>query len=218
MIVGTTRVAGVIGDPVRHSLSPTLHNAAFAALGLDWVYVAFPVPAGEVAGALTGMRALGVAGLNVTMPHKEAAWQAVDRLDPALAAHFPEDAQCLMRAGAEALDDACFVTFVCSREPREEAFADAESAGRAYEAIQETIFASQSELSCFRFQLNDVWHDAVLGQVPPPDLGVRLDDLLSTGEPTSIPSEVLRYLKARRAQAVSSGLPWIERHRRPDAR
>ena len=42
---GATRVAGVIGDPVRHSLSPVLHNAAFSALGLDWAYLAFPVPA-----------------------------------------------------------------------------------------------------------------------------------------------------------------------------
>ena len=97
-------------------------------------------------------------------------------------------------------------------------FADAETAGRAYEALQEAIFSSQSDLSCFRFQLNDVWHDAVLGQVPPPDLGVRLDALLSAGEPTTIPSEILRYLQARRKQAVASGLPWIERHRRPDAR
>ncbi|TML41980.1 MAG: shikimate dehydrogenase, partial [Actinobacteria bacterium] len=61
---GTTRVAGVIGDPVRHSLSPVLHNAAFAALGLDWVYVAFPVPEGRAPEALTGMRALGIEGLS----------------------------------------------------------------------------------------------------------------------------------------------------------
>lgn len=79
---GTTRVAGVIGDPVRHSLSPVLHNAAFAALGLDWVYVAFPVPEGRAPEALTGMRALGIEGLSVTMPHKAAVAGAVDRLSP----------------------------------------------------------------------------------------------------------------------------------------
>lgn len=78
----STRVAGVMGDPVRHSLSPVLHNAAFAALGLDWVYVAFPVPAGAAAAALAGARALGLAGLSVTMPHKAAAAAAVDRLTP----------------------------------------------------------------------------------------------------------------------------------------
>jgi shikimate dehydrogenase len=68
----------VIGDPIAHSLSPLLHNAAFDALGLDWVSVAFPVAAGSTADALTGMRALQVAGLSVTMPHKEGAFAAVD--------------------------------------------------------------------------------------------------------------------------------------------
>jgi shikimate dehydrogenase len=71
-------VVGVIGDPIAHSLSPLLHNAAFDALGLDWVSVAFPVPAGMTAAALTGMRAMGIAGLSVTMPHKEAAFAAAD--------------------------------------------------------------------------------------------------------------------------------------------
>ena len=80
-----TRVAGIIGDPVRHSLSPVLHNAAFAALGLDWAYVAFPVPQGEAAAAITGMRALGIDGLSVTMPHKTTAAGAVERLTPTAA-------------------------------------------------------------------------------------------------------------------------------------
>jgi shikimate dehydrogenase len=73
---------GVIGDPVRHSLSPALHNAAFSALGLDWVYVAFDVPSDEVAAALAGVRALGIDGLSVTMPHKPAVAGLVDRLSP----------------------------------------------------------------------------------------------------------------------------------------
>jgi len=71
-------VVGIIGDPVRHSLSPLLHNAAFDALGLDWVSVAFPVAAGRVADALAGMRAFGIAGLSVTMPHKQDAAAMVD--------------------------------------------------------------------------------------------------------------------------------------------
>jgi shikimate dehydrogenase len=78
-------VVGVIGDPIRHSLSPALHNAAFAALGLDWAYLAFPVPAGEVPGALAGMRALGIDGLSVTMPHKDAVVELVDHLSPTAA-------------------------------------------------------------------------------------------------------------------------------------
>jgi shikimate dehydrogenase len=72
-------VVGVIGDPVRHSLSPTLHNAAFRALGLDWVSVAFPVAPGALDAALTGARAMGVRGLSVTMPFKEAAAAQMDR-------------------------------------------------------------------------------------------------------------------------------------------
>jgi len=75
-------VVGVIGDPVTHSLSPLLHNAAFDALGLDWVSVAFPVAAGGVADALAGMRALGVVGLSVTMPHKRDAAAVVDECTP----------------------------------------------------------------------------------------------------------------------------------------
>jgi shikimate dehydrogenase len=77
---GSTRLAAVIGSPVRHSLSPVLLNAAFRAADLDWVYVALEVSDGEVPAALTGMRALGIGGLSVTMPHKEAAAQACDRL------------------------------------------------------------------------------------------------------------------------------------------
>ena len=83
MISGSTRLAAVIGTPVRHSLSPAIHNAAFRAAGLDWVYVALPVEAGGVPDALAGMRALGIGGLNVTMPHKEAVHDAMDVLDPA---------------------------------------------------------------------------------------------------------------------------------------
>ena len=74
----TTVLAAVIGDPVRHSLSPVLHNAAFEALGLDWAFLAFEVPAGCVGPALNGVRALGIAGLSVTMPHKAAVAEEVE--------------------------------------------------------------------------------------------------------------------------------------------
>lgn len=69
----------MIGHPVGHSLSPVLHNAAFAASGLDWVYLAFDVPAGSAGAALEGMRALGIAGLSVTTPHKDDVARLVDR-------------------------------------------------------------------------------------------------------------------------------------------
>ena len=77
-IGGTTRTAAVIGHPVRHSLSPHIHNAAFAATGLDWVYLALDVAPGDGAGAVEAMRTLNLAGLSVTMPHKAAVAEAAD--------------------------------------------------------------------------------------------------------------------------------------------
>lgn len=77
-----TSVVGVMGDPVTHSLSPLLHNTAFAAMGLDWVSVGFPVPAGRAGDALVGAAALGIRGLSVTMPHKDAVAMVVDRRSP----------------------------------------------------------------------------------------------------------------------------------------
>ena len=66
-----TRVAAVIGDPVKHSLSPAIHNAAFAALGLDWVYLAFEVPAGSAKDAIRGMRALGIEKLKAVTTDRQ---------------------------------------------------------------------------------------------------------------------------------------------------
>jgi shikimate dehydrogenase len=83
VIGAATRLAAVIGDPVRHSLSPTIHNAGFRAVGLDWAYLAFEVPAGEGSAAIAAMRVLGIDGLSVTMPHKAEVAAAVDRLSPA---------------------------------------------------------------------------------------------------------------------------------------
>lgn len=79
-VSGRTRVAAVIGDPVAHSLSPLLHNAGYAALGLDWVYVALPVPSGRGTDAVRALSVLGLAGLNVTYPHKAAAAAGCDEL------------------------------------------------------------------------------------------------------------------------------------------
>lgn len=78
-------MAAVIGHPIGHSLSPVLHNAAFAATGLDWAYLAFDVPPGSAAAALEGMRAFGIDGLSVTTPHKDAVARLVDRRSPTAA-------------------------------------------------------------------------------------------------------------------------------------
>jgi shikimate dehydrogenase len=85
-VTGATRLAGIIGDPITHSLSPAIHNAAYADRGLDWVYVAFPVAPGGAGAALDAMRALSISGLSVTMPHKTAAAAACDTLTPTAAA------------------------------------------------------------------------------------------------------------------------------------
>ncbi len=77
-VSGATRLAGVIGSPIRHSLSPAIFNAAFEASGIDCVYLAFDVPAGGAAGALDAMRSLDMLGLSVTMPHKDAVAALVD--------------------------------------------------------------------------------------------------------------------------------------------
>lgn len=79
---GTTRTAAVIGNPVRHSLSPPIHNAGFRALDLDWVYVAFDIAPGRAADAVAAMRVLHIGGLSVTMPHKADIAASLDRLTP----------------------------------------------------------------------------------------------------------------------------------------
>jgi shikimate dehydrogenase len=81
-ISGKTKVCGVIGDPIEHTMSPVMHNAAFGALGLDYVYLAFRVKAEGLARAIEGMRALNIRGLSVTIPHKVAVIPFLDELDP----------------------------------------------------------------------------------------------------------------------------------------
>ncbi len=76
-----TRLVALLGDPVSHSLSPRMHAAAFRARGLPWVYVAFRVRPGDLGTAVAGLRALGFAGANVTLPHKVAVCQLADELD-----------------------------------------------------------------------------------------------------------------------------------------
>jgi len=80
-IRATTRVIALLGWPVEHSWSPLMHNAAFAAAGLDFCYIACPTPPAALPAALDGLHALGIAGANLTIPHKEAGCALVDTLD-----------------------------------------------------------------------------------------------------------------------------------------
>ncbi len=82
IISGKTRLCGVIGDPIEHTMSPVIHNAAFTRMGLDYVYVPFRVKKEGLAKAIQGMRALNIRGLNVTIPHKVSVMPLLDELDP----------------------------------------------------------------------------------------------------------------------------------------
>lgn len=116
-----TRVACVIGWPVSHSLSPVIQNAAFRAAALDWVYVALPVAPQAVEGAVAGIRALGIAGVNVTMPHKRAVMPHLDEV--AGEAELAGAVNTIVRSGDRLIgantDGAGFVRFL----EREAAFA-----------------------------------------------------------------------------------------------
>jgi shikimate dehydrogenase len=81
MLTAETRLVGLIGDPVSHSLSPRMQNAAFAARGLEWAYVPLRVAAARLEDAVTGLVALDFAGANVTIPHKTAVVAFCDELD-----------------------------------------------------------------------------------------------------------------------------------------
>ncbi len=72
MLTGHTRIVGIIGDPIEHSRSPQMHNAAFAKAGLNYVYVPFHVRPDDLAHAITGFKSLNVVGINVTLPHKQS--------------------------------------------------------------------------------------------------------------------------------------------------
>src|SRR3990170_6662751 len=81
-VSATTRVCALIGEPVEHSLSPIMHNAAFENLSMNFVYLAFRISKDELQNAMAGTRSLGIHGLSVTMPHKKAVMQYLNEVDP----------------------------------------------------------------------------------------------------------------------------------------
>ncbi|AIQ11488.1 shikimate dehydrogenase [Paenibacillus durus] len=82
-ITGYTQLIGLLGTPIAHSLSPTMHNEAFAKLGLDYAYMAFGVGNEQLPDVIKGFRALGLRGFNVTMPNKSLVLDYLDKLSPA---------------------------------------------------------------------------------------------------------------------------------------
>jgi shikimate dehydrogenase len=81
-VSGKTQVCGIIGDPIGHSLSPEMQNAAFRAEGLDYMYLPFRVKREDLGDAISGIRALNLRGLNVTIPHKVHVMSFLDEIDP----------------------------------------------------------------------------------------------------------------------------------------
>ncbi len=97
-------------------------------------------------------------------------------------------------------------------------FPDEHHAGRAYSLAQQAIYTDpENDLSVYRIQLNTIWHVVVLGQQPPERLEQKLQEILASGEPTSLPPELLKLLTERRAQATQIG-PWVEGHYRSGKR
>ena len=82
MISGKTKICGIIGDPVAHTVSPAMHNAAFRTMGLDYLYLPFGVKKEKLPAAIEGMKALDIRGLNITIPHKIAVIPFLDGIDP----------------------------------------------------------------------------------------------------------------------------------------
>lgn len=76
-----TKTYAVIGDPIDHSLSPAIHNAAFAFLGLDCTYIAYRIPKGELAEGIKALKLINIAGFNVTIPHKVEMMKLLDEMD-----------------------------------------------------------------------------------------------------------------------------------------
>ena len=93
-------------------------------------------------------------------------------------------------------------------------FASERQAGRAYFRVQEALYRTECDLSTYRLLLNQVPHVAVLGAPPPEDLDRTIRKILSSGEPATLPAEVIATLVERRAEQIRLG-PWVERHHRP---
>lgn len=186
----TTRLAGVIGDPVRHSLSPALHNAAFAHLGLDWTYVAFEVPAGGGADAVEAMRSLGIDGLSVTMPLKAEAAEACDELSPTAA--MLGAVNCVRRSGdrliGENTDGVGFVNSLRSQAGIELAGMHAVvlGAGGAARAVMVALVSEGASVTIVNRSVERAMQAAELGKQAASAAGIGSSMSVMVGAPGAI--------------------------------
>ena len=186
----TTRLAGVIGDPVRHSLSPALHNAAFAHLGLDWTYVAFEVAAGGGADAVAAMRSLGIDGLSVTMPLKAEVAEACDELSPAAA--MLGAVNCVRRSGdrliGENTDGVGFVNSLRSQAGIELAGMHAVvlGAGGAARAVMVALVSEGASVTIVNRSVERAMQAAELGKQAASAAGIGSSMSVMVGAPGAI--------------------------------
>lgn len=99
MINGKTQLLGVIGHPIEHSLSPVMHNAAIEQLGVNFVYLPFPIAPESLAQAIEGFRAIGLKGFSVTIPHKQAIMPLLSEISPTAQAIGAVNTVCRTEAG-----------------------------------------------------------------------------------------------------------------------
>jgi hypothetical protein len=104
-----------------------------------------------------------------------------------------------------------------SRYHRAAKFSGEREAGAVYFRVQKLIDTPDADLSAYRFQIQGVWHVAVVGDAPSKELAEELEKWLSSGEPVELSEDVLEFLFRRRAEQIKHG-PWVERHYRPGRR
>ncbi len=152
MIDGRTQFVGLIGWPVEHSLSPSMHNAAFSALGLDWSYVPLPVRSGQIEDAISGLVALGFRGANVTIPYKQEVIPFLHKLSPEAQAIGAVNTVVVEKDGTLVGHNTDFSGFIASLrqggfDPKEKAAVVCGAGGAARAAVHGLLEAEAREIT-----------------------------------------------------------------------
>lgn len=194
----TPRAFGVLGDPVAHSRSPAMHGAAFAALGLPHRYFAFHVRPDDLPAALAGARALGLGGLNLTVPHKRAALPLMDVLSPAAARIGAVNTVCLEHGRLRG-DDTDGVGFLAGLhelgggDPRRAVVLGSGGAARAvvdalvHEARAEVVWVGRQPTALPSGPWEVAGYDDLPPRLPAAELLVNATTVGMKGGPTAFP-------------------------------